>query len=330
MRQEFNWAMDQVRLPPQAEARILRTLEEGQAGKTPRRKGRKGPLIAVLAAAAVLLMGAAAWQSGLLRYFQGPGGSPASGLSRYSAPVGVSGTSEDGWTLTVEECMGDDQWVFLWLTLAAPEGTELPALGEGDSFYVNVSVPGLGMDKIQVYDLTPGDNRLQAAAGLRAGRDLRGEVVSLQVNQVQYRPAGGGEIIPLQRGTFTVEGIPLDYPDTVTRSRPMVQIPCGDSTALLTQLTVTPFAVSLELDCPWEERPDLALSLSMADGAEWALTPTFLSPSRESSRQWIGYWEYRLEVLGPGGWDEAFFLDPAQVESLTLNGVSIPFAFHPR
>ncbi len=28
MKQEFNWAMDQVRLPPEAEERILRALEE--------------------------------------------------------------------------------------------------------------------------------------------------------------------------------------------------------------------------------------------------------------------------------------------------------------
>ena len=58
MKQEFNWAMDQVKLPPEAEERILRALEERV--QAPRRKRRKGPLIAVLAAATALLMGAAA------------------------------------------------------------------------------------------------------------------------------------------------------------------------------------------------------------------------------------------------------------------------------
>ena len=58
MKQEFNWAMDQVRLPPEAEERILRALED--RAQAPRRKRRKGPLIAVLAAATALLMGAAA------------------------------------------------------------------------------------------------------------------------------------------------------------------------------------------------------------------------------------------------------------------------------
>ena len=54
MKQEFNWAMDQVKLPPEAEARILRVLED--RAQAPRRKHRKGPLIAVLAAAAALLL----------------------------------------------------------------------------------------------------------------------------------------------------------------------------------------------------------------------------------------------------------------------------------
>ena len=31
MKQEFNWAMDQVRLPPEAEERILRALEKKQS-----------------------------------------------------------------------------------------------------------------------------------------------------------------------------------------------------------------------------------------------------------------------------------------------------------
>ena len=58
MKQEYNRAMDQVKLPPEAGARILRTLEE--RAQAPRRRRRRGPLIAALAGAAALLMGAAA------------------------------------------------------------------------------------------------------------------------------------------------------------------------------------------------------------------------------------------------------------------------------
>ena len=365
MKQEFNWAMDQVKLPPEAEERILRALED--RAQAPRRKRRKGPLIAVLAAAAALLMGAAAvWQSNLFQYFQGPGGSPVSALSQFASPVGISGTSEDGWTLTVDECMGDDQWVFLWITLSAPEGTQLPILQEGDAFYVNVYALDLGMDKIQVYDMVPGDNQLNVAAGLRAGRSLRGETVSLQVSQIQYRPGASGEIIHLQNGEFVVDGITLDYPNTVTYSQPMVRVPYFDTGAEITELKVTPFSISMEFVCsepvmeiidrqfrqnlgespyptdPYQRRGELeaifqgldepvfSFSVSMKNGTVWDLTATVFDEPDENPYQFTGHWDYRLETLRPGTWDESFFLDPSQIDFFTLNGVEIPFAFDPQ
>ena len=328
MKQAYNWAMDQVKLSPQAEKRILNTLEIHL--QTPHPKRWRGAVIAALAGAAAMLMGAAAvWQSGLFQYFQGPGGSEVSDLSQYTQPVQVSGVSEDGWTLTVEECMGDDQWVFLWLTLTAPEGTELPVLGEGDSFYVNVSVPGLGMDKLQVYDLVPGDSRLQIAAGLHAGRDLRGGTISLRVSQIQYRPKESGELIFLQNGTFEVDEILLDYPNTVTCTQPMLPIPGFGAGALLTELTVTPFTVLTELEGQRPEETDLSLSVSMRDGTAWDLTPVAVESAQGASNRWTVSWDYRLEPLRPGAWDESFLLDPAQIASLTLNGVAVPFSFDP-
>lgn len=106
-----------------------------------------------------------------------------------------------------------------------------------------------GMDKIQVYDMVPGDNQLNVAAGICAGRSLRGEAVSLQVSQIQYRPGASGEIIPLQNGEFAVDGVVLDYPNTVTYFQPMVRIPYFDTNAEVTELKVTPFSVSMEFVC---------------------------------------------------------------------------------
>ena len=55
MKQEFNWAMDQVKLPPEAEERILKALEEQKAGKAPRRPRRKWKTAVAAVAAAVLM-----------------------------------------------------------------------------------------------------------------------------------------------------------------------------------------------------------------------------------------------------------------------------------
>lgn len=365
MRQQFQRTFDQVRMSQDQVDRVRRTLA-AQAEARHRRR-RRLPVLAFLAGAAVLLMGAAAvWQSGLLRYFQGPGGSQVSGLSQYSHPVGISGTSEDGWTLTVDECMGDDQWTFLWLTLSAPKGTELPVLQEGDAFYVNLYAPDLGMDKIQVFDESPGDNQLNLAAGICAGRNLSGETISLRVTQIQYRPGASGEMILLQGGEFVVDGIVLNYPNTVTYTQPMVQVPYFDGTVQVTELKATPFFVSMEFASsePVEEiidrqlrqsmggrpdstdpaqlhsdlvrifqgleEPNLSLSVVMKDTAVWDLTAAGFEMSSQDPCQFTGHWDFRLEVLKPGTWDESFFLDPAQIDSFILNGVEIPFTFAPK
>ena len=245
-------------------------------------------------------------------------------------------------------------------------GTQLPILQEGDDFYVNLYALDLGMDKIQVYDMVPGDNQLNVAAGICAGRSLRGEAVSLQVSQIQYRPGASGEIIPLQNGEFAVDGVVLDYPNTVTYFQPMVRIPYFDTSAEVTELKVTPFSVSMEFVCsepvmeiidrqfrqnlggspyptdPYQLRskldaifqglnePVFSLSVSMKNGTVWDLTATVFDEPDENPYQFTGHWDYRLEILKPGTWDESFFLDPSQIDSFTLNGVEIPFAFDPQ
>ena len=125
MKQEFNWAMDQVKLPPEAEERILRALED--RAQAPRRKHRKGPLIAVLAAAAALLMGAAAvagLSPVLERYFSDTPEEELSLLGVGAYPIGMS-QSYEGWTVTLTDCVGDDHNIYIGIQVDAPEGTVL-------------------------------------------------------------------------------------------------------------------------------------------------------------------------------------------------------------
>ena len=58
MKQEFNWAMDQVRLPPEAEERILRALEKKQSCFR-RRSKQWWRLVLAVAAVLALLVGTA-------------------------------------------------------------------------------------------------------------------------------------------------------------------------------------------------------------------------------------------------------------------------------
>ena len=115
MKQEFNWAMDQVKLPPEAEERILRALED--QAQVPRRKRRKGPLIAVLAAAAAVLMTgtafAAAYQAGVLDiFFRGD----TSSLESYVQTAVGSAENED-YRFTVNSAYYDGMSIYAVVTL---------------------------------------------------------------------------------------------------------------------------------------------------------------------------------------------------------------------
>ena len=102
MKQEFNRAMDQVTLPPEAEARIISVLEGKTAGSPPRRPGRRWKTAAAAAAAAILMTGAAfaaAYQAGVLDlFFQGDTGS----LEPYVQTT-IPSAEHEGYRLTVDK-----------------------------------------------------------------------------------------------------------------------------------------------------------------------------------------------------------------------------------
>lgn len=113
MKQEFNWAMDQVKLPPEAEERILRALEEQKAGKAPRRSRRTWKTAVAAVAAAVLMTGtafAAAYQAGVLDiFFRGD----TSSLESYRT---IQSTEDENYRLTVDS-LRDGDGLYLYLTV---------------------------------------------------------------------------------------------------------------------------------------------------------------------------------------------------------------------
>ena len=116
MKQEFNWAMDQVKLPPEAEERILRALEEQKAGKAPRRPRRTWKTAFAAVAAAVLMTGtafAAAYQAGVLDiFFQGD----TSSLESYVQTAVGSAENED-YRFTVNSTYYDGMSIYAVVTL---------------------------------------------------------------------------------------------------------------------------------------------------------------------------------------------------------------------
>lgn len=126
MKQEFNWAMDQVKLPPEAEERILRALEERKAGKAPRRPRRTWKTAVAAVAAAVLMTGtafAAAYQAGVLDiFFRGD----TSSLESYRT---IQSTEDENYRLTVDS-LRDGDGLYLYLTVEPKTEQAAQALPE--------------------------------------------------------------------------------------------------------------------------------------------------------------------------------------------------------
>lgn len=114
MKQDYNRAMDQLHLPPQAEQRILTALES-RAKQPKKRNWRIG---AALAAAAVLMTGSAfavAYRSGVLEaFFHGD----TSQVEPYVQTAVGSAENQD-YRLTVDSCLYDGQNVYAIITVEA-------------------------------------------------------------------------------------------------------------------------------------------------------------------------------------------------------------------
>lgn len=114
MKQDYNQAMDQLHLPPQAEQRILKALE-AQTQQPKKRNWRVG---AALAAAAVLMTGSAfavAYRWGVLEvFFHGD----TSQVEPYVQTAVDSAENQD-YRLTVDSCLYDGQNVYAVITVEA-------------------------------------------------------------------------------------------------------------------------------------------------------------------------------------------------------------------
>ena len=114
MKQDYNDAMDQFHLPPQAEQRILKALE-AQTQQPKKRNWRVG---AALAAAAVLMTGSAfavAYRWGVLEvFFHGD----TSQVEPYVQTAVGSAENQD-YRLTVDSCLYDGQNVYAIITVEA-------------------------------------------------------------------------------------------------------------------------------------------------------------------------------------------------------------------
>lgn len=360
MKQEYNRALEQVRLSPEGEARVLRALEQAQA---PRRKRRRGPLIAALAGAAALLMGAAAvagLSPVLEHYFAGTPTEELTLLGAGAAPLGLSQTYA-GWTVTLTDCVGDDHNVYIGIQVEAPEGTalELPdhSVNGGFSFeryLFDLEDPHgtYGWTLAQREDPDPSDNRLwyvleanivdpfQRQATIELSDFYDFWYWPPEVSGSWQRQERSETTRAVQGHTFRFEDVPLDYADRTIRLSPNQEVQLLDGTATLTSVEISPITVGARVEggacvrhhgavpCDGSCNDLIAITLHMRDGTQIQAGKSGVggcSDDPEDASTPYGAFIASTYYYSDMGEPDRF-IDPAQVEAVEVCGTIIPVA----
>lgn len=240
-------------------------LEENMTNATKRKIKRiSGGMVFGIAAAAVMTVGAlaAVLNPGLHTWFDttAPGASEVleSGIYRLDRSETCN-----GWTVTLDECVGDDSRVYIWVDVTAPEGTVL-TVTEDQSLRV-----WFGMDTQEPEDFysldaipdgDPTDNRASFLFKTVEPQNWRGQEVTVKLENLRafdYEIEEPGmrmyhelsEITEaIQDHDWVFENVKLDYPDQTIRLEPQANISHPDGVITLSRLEISPLTLKMRLE----------------------------------------------------------------------------------
>lgn len=344
-------------LPSEQAARVLaKTLHK--AGLSPKVKGEK-PRMKKTKFAAMLLIGAALAGSMAVcaaAYFKmddrlaqelgvgpaqtqevsdGAGSDAPAGSSQPLTTDALAGSGNDiqssvtseGWTLTVQQAVGDRNCAYLLLDLTAPEGTVLDA----DNYWLDcvpvfedLSGGGFSIDLLD--DEDPADNHLSFVMDMSFNRDMRSAAGTLYASRLTAihwsEDHQNDQTEPVTDVTWEVP-FWLDYQDEIVTLQIDQTVQSSQGEIRVGTVELSPLSVSLELSGPGAQYNRLD---AVADGA--ISLPGYV----------------RLELLDTRGERITFgclhatkkkdgvsclltlvpVIDPAEIAALVIDGVSIP------
>lgn len=237
-------------------------VEEALAGPARPAVKRKRGFRAVLAAAVIGILllpaGAVFLLSPVLQTYFGESASYV--YQKNSQILNLSQTT-DGWTMTLTDCIGDDNFLYIGIEVTAPQGTVLDAKGgsatglggkeleqsfqlpykiEETEFSVASGVQRpVGWYINQVPDDSETDNHLRFVLWMNCQESLDGTALSLTLGGISH-----GDGTYDFDGSWTFQDIKLDLADQSIRLTPDVSVPILDTTATLTELTVSPVSIT--------------------------------------------------------------------------------------
>lgn len=255
MKREYLNELGALRWTDEGKRALVRAMTqgEGKAAPRPRRAFRAALLTAALACLLTVGVGAALITLPVLRTHFGGGG----GYDQAGALVGKSVTDQ-GWTMTLTDCVGDERYLVLGLELTAPEGT---VLDREDYRFLRDHPEFLGQAKPsawqmrQLEDGDPEDNRLRFGLWIENIQNevgdpgLNGETMELRLQTLQYPfwdpDRGEWTDVTVFDGEWDFGRLTLSYPDRALRLEPHTPVTVLDVPAQIAYLEVTPIGLNV-------------------------------------------------------------------------------------
>ena len=252
----YRRALDRIALTEQSKRALIRSLAgRAPGGARPRRALRASAVLILAAIVLAAAAGAAAWAVPVLRgYYAG------AGYEQSGAPLGHSAV-QDGWAMTLTDCVGDSRYLYLGLEVAAPEGTILDAeeyfLDQYSFSFPGLEHAGKAWFLRQLPDGDPSDGRLRFVLWIELYRPpedgLNGQQMTLTLGGLYHHTGWNSAAKEWDveydcGGSWSFGELTVSYPDNTIRLAPNKTVCVLDVQATVTRVEVSPIGVYVAIE----------------------------------------------------------------------------------
>ncbi len=263
------------------------------------------------------------------------------GYDQSSGFIGRS-VENDGWTVTITDCVGDDFQAYLGVEVTAPEGTVL------DAEYYEMCVDNeydreySGSSKGLLYSLPdddPTDNKIRLTYGWYTSNgvsnhlNMKLKLVDLTENHGYLWDEWKWDRRLVKEGVWDFGWISVDYADNAIRLSPMVEIPESGG-LVLSEVVISPVGLYIHFCGPepyrtdWVDnwyKPNVGSTIRLldVDGNE---IPLYMGGFFGPCGTHFLYTDHENAMNSATGSGPARLnlVDPERVGSLSVAGITIP------
>lgn len=335
MNRQFKEAFDSIHITDEGKLVLVKRLAAGEKsrGFAPKRVLRTSLVAAVMACALLVTAGAIVLTTTGLQSYLGGGSVYSESVQRLDLS-----TTVDGYTVTLTDCVGDNNFLYIGMELTAPSETPCD-LGQLRFDACEGKFSGMkagGASNIfSVPDDDPADNKRRYVYWQYTEGAVSGQEITLNIWGLCHKAPGvvgaWSDIkVTDVRGPWTFGPFLLDYPERSVNLTPNAAVPLVGGTTNVTEVKITPLSAEVtvaggemvtlhttgvEKDSCWGVcNKAVTMTLYGKDGEELDVPGLW----QKSGSLWTEEW--RLKVL----FEFKQFVDLDEVGFIGVCGVKIP------